>query len=160
MQASKIKPHEVYAIKAPDDRLVRFRVTAVITRRVSNHGNPHDYQSSVEGFIQAQDANNGGKPSEPLTLDPTTILGLYTDHVELVARESAERAERKRIEDDKAEKRERLVAALYEASGIERPDTTHRYVRTPFYQSGSGIDITADAVEPLLAFFERIKANA
>jgi hypothetical protein len=157
MQASKIKPHEIYAIKQ-NDRLVRFCVSAVITRRINNHGNPHDYESTVEGFIPAPD--NGGKPSDTMTLDPTLLLGPYKEHVELVAREEAEKAERDRITAAKEEKRERLVAALYEATGLERPAEERRYSSTPFHPSYSGVDISAEAIDPLLKFLEGVKQSA
>lgn len=74
MQASKIKVHNIYAIKDAKDKLTRFQVTAVVTRRVENHGNPRDYESTVEGhYFPILDG------SKPITLSPDQILGPYLE---------------------------------------------------------------------------------
>jgi hypothetical protein len=163
--ASKVKIGEVYAInygedEKGNDKLVRFRVTAVVTRRESDYGNPHDYKSTVEGIVPAPD--NNGK-AVTITVEPDALLGLYTEHVELVAREKAEKAKREAEAEAQKAKTRQLFAALYDAIGLTPPAEDERgEYRAPF-RLGYGftdIAINASGVEPLLAFFERIKATA
>jgi hypothetical protein len=88
MQASKIKVDTVYAVKHPDNgKLSRYRVTEVVTRRRSNHGNPHDFKSTVEGFI-VDDVKNGEAVMR--TLGSDDVIGPYEQHVELVERKKKE----------------------------------------------------------------------
>jgi hypothetical protein len=156
--ASKVVIHETYAIKR-NDKLIRFNVSAVVTRRVHNHGNPYDYESWVEGVIVAPD--NNGKPSSTLTVKPAELLGLYTEHVELVARSKAEADASNAAMQARKDATTRLAAALYEATGIDPLDNPQDY-SAPFRVSHNGeeIDISRKGVAPLLRFFERVKQSA
>ena len=155
--ASKVEIGGVYAIKH-NDNLVRFRVTAVVTRREAAHGNPHDYKSTVEGYVFGPDS--GGKEAA-LTLQPDALLGLYTEYVELVAREKAEKAKREAAEQLAADRTKRLWTALYEAAGIEPPEGDRDYgVAFRLGYGRTSIEIADKGVEPLLAFFERVKQSA
>lgn len=155
--ASKVVIHETYAI-THNDRLVRFNVSAVVQRRVHNHGNPHDYESWVEGVIQAPD--NGGQPSKTMAIKPTALLGVYTEHVELVERSKAEAAASNAATQARKDAASRLAAALYEATGLTPPESDRDY-SAPFRvnHNGDEIDINRKGVEPLLRFFERVKAT-
>jgi hypothetical protein len=158
--ASKVKIGEVYAInygedEKGDDKLVRFRVTAVVTRRESDHGNPHDYKSKVEGYVFGPDS--GGKEAT-LTIDPGQLLGLYTEHVELVEREMREKAARDAVTAEREAKRKALWLALYDATGIEPPADERDFNAAFKYAYGTGLEIRAEGVEPLLKFFELLKA--
>ena len=155
--ASKVEIGRVYAIQH-DDKLVRFTVTAVITRRESNHGNPHDFKSTVEGTIPEQD--NDGKPLK-LTVPPSALLGLYTEHVELVERQKVERAAAEAAKQAHTAKTKALYEALYEAAGIEPPETDRDFsapIRVSYGKTS--IEIADKGIAPLLAFFERVKQSA
>jgi hypothetical protein len=160
MQASKIKPGFIYAIEQ-DDRLVRFRVESVNTKRTKSTGSPHDYTSEVEGYVVVQDSAKG-KPITR-TLAPEAILGEYKDYTELVAREAAEKAARKADSDAKAALTKRLFDTLYRLSGVDQgdPDRYGDY-RGPIRLGYAGHDITIqfDAVEPLLKALEAVKQPA
>jgi hypothetical protein len=143
MQASKIKIGATYAIKHYDV-LKRFRVTAVITRRVNDYGNPHDYESTVEGFFAEP-----GHSTEKQSLEPKEILGPFDEHQELVARRAAEKAVQEKEAEEKKQLAEALVKLFYKKTGLERP--TGKYTSGPFSaRYGYGVEIGETGVAALL----------
>jgi hypothetical protein len=160
MQASKIQPGVVYAIKDDDDRLVRFRVTEVVTKRTKATGSPHDYESTVEGYIDIKDAEKG----KPITrvFKPEAILGEYKAYAELVEREEAERVAQKAKADEQTALTKRLHEALYRIAGLEYPKNDGKRYDTPIRIGYGGTDIIIqfDAVEPLLKALEAVKESA
>ena len=152
--ASKVVPGKIYAIKHGEE-LARFVVTAVVTRRVSNHGNPHDYDSTIEGQLYGPDRmlNDGAK----MTLTPDRLLGLYEEHVELVQRVAKEKAEEKRIELEHAAQRREVLKWLYDQVGLPLPEKLDNY-KSPFHYGYSGIDITREGIKLISSI--RLKETA
>lgn len=160
MQASKIMPHQIYAIHDKESRLVRFRVTAVVTRRVNTHNNPHDFTSSVEGYVIAED---GGGRDELRTIEPTRILGPYEAQVELAERERAEKAAEEAKKKAIEERAERLTQKFYAMTGLERPPQDERkyYRGGPFRAGYQGdVEMTVEGVAALLEALESVDAFA
>lgn len=147
MQASKIKIDAIYAVKRGDD-LVRFQVTAVVTRRVSNHGNPHDYESTVEGRI-IEDAND-----TVVKFKPTALLGSYDEHVVLAARANQEREDRERAQEEAQQARVKLVNLLYSTLGVEQTKFPHDYDQ-PFRLDYGSVDIRGEGIKLLTDYLER-----
>jgi hypothetical protein len=157
MQASKILPNTIYAVKQKDGELARFQVEAVVTRRINTHNNPHDYESTVEGHVITGGLSN--KQYGPLlSLDPKAVLGPYQEYAELVAAQKAaedikkaEIAERKRLQLD-------LVDALYALLGLPTVadgGTRSDPVRADY---GDAVEITKDGVPLVLAALKKLEA--
>lgn len=151
MQASKVVPGAVYAYRLEKGGLVRFRVTAVVTRRIKATGSPHDYDSSVEGHIHFQD---GGSQDKVMTLDPKALLGPYEEQVELQERARLEDERREAEKKAMTDRADRLVARFFEVTGLVRnPENKHR---EPFRSGyGGDVDITVAGVQALLAKMEQ-----
>lgn len=162
MQASKIMPNTIYAVRRrhvyrvisgngkPDD-LVRFRVTAIITTR-SGKGGPANTQSVIEGVVPPPDS--GMKiDTGPVNLDPKEIEGEYTAFSELVAREEAERKTREATRDAKEKASLALVRALYLATGLEMPKDLSSY-NNSIRSDGYGVQIKSEAVPAVLNLLE------
>jgi hypothetical protein len=165
MQASKIKPEHVYAIKNEGGQLVRFYVSAVVTRRERSTGSPHDFSSTVEGYVTAEDTGTG-KRSDKRTLTPDAILGLYVEHVELVEREKREKAEAEAEEKAKAAAHEAQWRRLYELTGLPVPtEKKHIYgdaLRDDHFERlhrrTAGFSIDDVGAEALIAALEKARA--
>jgi hypothetical protein len=157
MKATNIIPHKTYAILGENNNLVRFRVSAVVVRRVNAHNNPHDYKSLIEGRIDRNDI--GGVPEDEnvplITVKPDQVLGLYDEYAELAARAAAERTAR---ENEKARIKaiaESLWSKLYEVVDRPRPNDSGDY--DLFQVSHYGVEISQRGVELLLAYFNKEK---
>ncbi len=139
MQVSKIVIGKLYAIRW-NDRLVRFRPSAVVTRRESDHKNPHDYKSTVEGDIMEPDVE-----TDRLTLVPDAVLGPYEEHIELVERQRQARREREQLETS-----EELRALFYRLIGENAPESSKDF-RQKFRvgYSGTSVDIDSDGIAAL-----------
>lgn len=143
MQASKVMPDVVYAIKGPDGCYARFKVDAINTRRFRATGSPHDYKSTVEGTV----VESGQK----LTVEPNEILGPFEEYAELAERKKREDAERARQGAERAQALQELWRMLYERSGQPCPNDPGAY-RQPFrIDSGGTIRIDSDGVRMLTA---------
>lgn len=146
MQASKIEIGRIYAVNR-DGSLARFQVSAVVTKRVNAYGNPHDYESTVEGRYFDDE-----RP-KTVVINPKTILGPYEEQAELKAladaKKAAQEAENKRREDLQLE----LYRALYAAAGLTPPNDHKEYRQAIRPDSGYGVDIEWEAVEKLVEYF-------
>ena len=151
MQASKIKPHVIYAINY-DGKLVRFSVKAIVTRRVNSYGNPHDYESTVEGHIIE-------RPELKLvTVEASNLLGPYEEQVELKARKTAEEAEKRRLEDEKEQRLGKLLGLLHEKLGMAPSEDEDRYgsYKHPLRISyNETIEIRGEALQRMIDYLER-----
>jgi len=159
MQGSKIVPDKTYAYRKADGNLVRFVATAVITKRTGRTGSPHDYSSSVEGFI-LEDNDPEGRHSnrEIITLLPKHLLGPYEESVELVARENAEKAERQRQIDEREAARKAVVDWLYQWTHVEQPEPGSGFYRNHhFARSHSGVEINDAGVKAILMTLKAMK---
>lgn len=156
MQTSKIIIGELYAINTPNHGVVRFLVTAIKTEtyRTAKKGSPTDTTNTIIGVIEEGDVP-GEENQRTRQLAPEAILEHYTEYAELKARQEEE--ERIRTEKTNREKdlRERLIAKLYEITGIPVPpeDRTFGTHNHPFHTPyGSMVQVTGmDAIEKLLA---------
>jgi len=155
MQASKIKIGGLYAIRL-EDELVRFEVSEVVTRRVSAHGNPHDFKSHVLGRVR--EGNNSvvnigfGSGGKEITVGPDALLGFYDEHVELVARANVEKAAKEKAEQDQTAKLQELWRLLYAKTGMVMPNDDADY-KQPFRQAyGRAVEIRDNGIEPLLDY--------
>lgn len=101
MQASKIEPGRVYAIKHGDE-LARFRVTAVHTTKRAGTVP----KSTVDGHLTEPGL------MENMTISPDELLGEFNGYVELVNKQKQEHeeADRKRKAQDR--RRERCAVLL------------------------------------------------
>ena len=154
MQASKIQVEGIYGIHrreegASESELVRFQVTAVVTRRERNTGSPHDYKSVVEGVILEDPADENGR--RPLrTVAPDKVLGPYEEQAVLVERAKAEKAEREEAERQARLDADTLLAKLYRLANLPMPNDMNTR-RIPFRTSfGVTIDISREGVQALL----------
>lgn len=150
--ASKAVPGLVYAYRDDSDKLVRFRVSAVVTRRTEASGSPHDYKSTIEGYIIEPGFS---ERSKLLTIEPNKLLGLYDQHLELVAREQQEMAERKRKEQSERAAVAELRKLLYQVTDLSAPSRA-TYAEA-FYVSdygGDTITINRAGVVPLIEFLK------
>ncbi len=158
MQASKILPGAIYAIKQGEEHK-RFHVHAVVTRRSKNTGSPHDYESHVEGYV-LEDHEPGER--KLVRMDPKKLLGEFTEFSELVERKRLEEAAAK--EKGNAEKAalERLATLLYRAAGLPVPEKLDKY-RVPIRTAFGSIDIGGEAIPALTSYLEandeRLRAN-
>jgi hypothetical protein len=151
MQASKILPKAIYAIKRGDG-YVRFNVTAVVTRRTRATGGPHDYDSVVEGWI-TEDAQDGKAPT--ITIKPDAVLGPFEEYAELAARKRAEDEASEREGRSRMEARQRLWTLLYDKCGLERPNEPRDYRQAFRIGSAGEIEVRTDvAVAALTALLE------
>jgi hypothetical protein len=149
MQASKIKVKSIYAIKGKDG-LRRFKVTSITQVRKDDTGSPHDYTSTVQGYV-IEDHQEGVSPTI-LNIKPESVLGPFDEHQELVKRKAEEDA---KIEAEKEEKRERsreLARKFFELCGVEVPrnlyDNGNQYFHADKY--GYSVRIDDDGVRLLL----------
>ena len=145
MQASKIKPGGIYAIKHKDS-LARFRVSSVVTTRYQNTGSPHDYKSHVNGRIWDDDGEDLNE------VNPNKILGPYEEYVELVEQTEKEKAEKTRIANAERAEALTLWQQLYRVTGLPTPENPTMYknaIQLSHY--GVDIEIHKDAIKPLLA---------
>lgn len=156
MQASKIVIGKTYAIRDDDSQLVRFVATAVVTRRKSAHNNPHDYESTIEGYITAQDRKN--EKDQNLTLDPKWVLGPYEEQAELVARKAAEQAAYQAEKDAYKAAGEKLYRMLYNKADLPVPNDGRDH-KSPFRISYSGdtLELNREGVALLLKILEEPK---
>lgn len=175
MQASKIIPGKVYAVKRGNE-LLRFRVNEVTTitrRKRGEKANPHDHTSTIEGFFE--DTPLSGAESTPgiKTVSPDDIQGEFSQYTELVERKKQEQeAHERELAAKRAAARE-LANALYAFVGREPPpfiakrpgDTFSKPSGTESYESlfRSGydnVDIKVEGVALLLAALKNINAKA
>jgi hypothetical protein len=148
MQASKIKIGSIYAIRRESGELARYRATAVVTRRINNHGNPHDYSSTVEGTI-VEDGDN-----VVVKLQPEALLGPYQEQVELAERDQREKEARKALEEAERARVNKLRDLLYDKLGATKPDFD-RGLDQPFRVGSWGeVEIRKDGVQLLLDYLE------
>lgn len=150
MQASKIKVGQTYAVRDENGggKLVRFTVTAVVTRRINNHNNPHDYESHVEGYIVEQRVP-GENPSI-IKRSVDAVLGPYEEHVELLQRKQAEVAEQKRKDEHEKERALLLRRLLYELIDMPPLDDDRNHKQLIRYDFGS-VEIRKEGIEPMIA---------
>jgi len=134
MQAGKIKIGVAYAIKHPDNgQLVRFRPTAVVTRRESDHKNPH--KSVVEGRIL--DA-----PAAVITVKPDEVLGPYEDYQVLVDRKQREKEDASRKDARKRADGLELRRLLYRLVELPIPAEVGEYDQAFRIGFAGSVDIT------------------
>ena len=177
MQASKIIPGKVYAVKRGNE-LLRFRVNEVTTitrRKRGEKANPHDHTSTIEGFFE--DTPLSGAESTPgiKTVSPDDIQGEFSQYTELVERKKQEQeAHERELAAKRAAARE-LAVALYALIGQEPPavvekrkgDVFSKPTGTESYESlfRSGydnVDIKVEGVAALLPIVQALiqKRNA
>jgi hypothetical protein len=150
MQASKIKVKSIYAVRAADEvGLNRFNVTAVVQRRVDNTGSPHDYKSSVEGFVVEDNDGVAVKDLKVIRLDPDKILGPFEEFAELDNRRKAELAAATQKATEFDETNLELRRLLYQLVGEPIPNDQRDWKQL-FRYTGSTLSISSDAVEPLV----------
>jgi hypothetical protein len=154
MQASKIVPHDIYALRL-DGKLVRFRVTAVITRRERATGSPHDYTSLVEGYVILQD---GGGQDQTRVLDPKALLGSYEEQVELVERKRREDEAVDAKKRERDERAQRLIARLYAMTGLPLHENEYKRAFRPGYQGD--LDVSVEGVAALLEVMEALDPDS
>jgi hypothetical protein len=145
MQASKIKVNSVYAYRDKSGELKRFTVSAVVTRRVNNYGNPHDYTSQVEGVIEH---TNGRVISVP----PEAVLGPFDDYKELVERRAREQAAAEAKKQAAEQAARDLGELLYKITGTIPP--TDKGYGAPFRVSWNDVSINEKGVPLLLAYLK------
>jgi hypothetical protein len=157
MQANKIKVNGTYAVKNENGVLARLNVTAVVTRRVNNYNNPHDYESHVEGYIT--ESHIPGENPSIVKVSTEKVLGPYEEYAELVQRREAEKAEQNRKQEHIKERALLLRRLFYEL--IDKPlpndDNEHRQLFRLEY--GNSVDVSKEAVEPLIAALMHIVAT-
>jgi hypothetical protein len=148
MQASKILPRKTYAIRR-NGELVRFYVTAVVTRREKATGSPHDHKSVIEGHVHEASEPRSDNGTLPLiVVNPEAVLGPFEEYVELAARKKAEEDAREHEKALREDARTRLWTLLYERTGRPRPNDPKIHSQ-PFRITYSGIDVTDDGVKLL-----------
>lgn len=158
MQASKIKPKHVYAVKR-DDVLTRFLVASVITERIDITGSPHDYKSRITGnFLRDSGERSGAPEDERVALKPEQILGPFEEHAELVERQRQEKAAADAARAAREAALDRLWSLLYQATGQIADEDASRW-RQPFRKSSTGVEIAGDGVEPLIKALEALLAK-
>ena len=158
MQASKIVIGRTYAIRTESGELARFHVSEVVTRRVSNHGNPHDYKSHVIGFIR-DDAPDVVEKNDQITVSPEKVLGPYEDYIELVERANAEKAAKQKVIDAHTALVEEVWRLLYAATDTPLPNDPQGYKNSFRINYNRTIEISAEAL-PLMLEFLRAKERA
>src|SRR5262245_16748447 len=127
MQANKIRVGGGYAVKL-SGVLQRFNVTAVVTKRTSQHGNPHDYKDSyAEGYLISEKPPAEGMERSLVQMKLSSILGEYNEFLELVEQENKKRAEEKRRENERVAARDELVRLLYVKTGLPIPNDLDTY---------------------------------
>ena len=142
MQASKIIPGTTYAFKR-DDKLLRFRVTEVVTvtRRRGAKNNPHDHESEVHGTVETD--------PKIVKAAPERLLGEYQEYSELVARQEQERAAAQRKTEEEKNNAHQLAQALYRLVKLPMPANLDGY-NIPFTTRYGTLQIEKDGVVPLL----------
>jgi hypothetical protein len=155
MQASKIVPESIYAVRRGKDELVRFHVKSITTTRSKGTGSPHDFRSYVSGFY-VEDHTPGELP-ESIKLDPEKILGPYEDYIELVQRKKQEEAARQAAADIEDEKVRAVARALYHFVDQPVPNKLDDY-KMPFRVSYKKIEIDETGQALLLAAFKKHSA--
>jgi hypothetical protein len=143
-------PHKTYAIYV-DDKLARFQVTAVITRRETAHGNPHDYKSAVEGRVPN---GEGLGLSKTITVGPDRVLGPFEEYEQLVAQREAEKQAQHLKEEAKKKASEDLWSMLYAKTGVAPPNDPKEY-RQPFRAQFNKIEISEDGVKLLTEYLRQ-----
>lgn len=146
MQAAKVEIGKVYAVRGPDDKLLRFKVQKIVTVRTRN--GPGGTESSVSGYY-----DEPGEQGKVVTHGTSALLGPYTEHVELAARAKAEQeeTERKRLEAN--DRRKRAAQMLANALGVSvGKNYEHNTVRALY----SDITIPEAMVPTLIALGERL----
>lgn len=151
MQASKIIPNKVYAIKV-DGELQQFRATAVITRRETAHGNPHDYKSTIEGIVINGPVPDG-ESRQTIKVAPDRVLGPFEDYQELVAKRDAEQKAKEQEAEAKKAAAIELWSLLYDKVGVPRPNDPKTYNQL-FQVSFNSVDITREGVEILTKYLK------
>ena len=156
MQASKIIPNSVYAIRrggTRDGELVRFKVSSVTTTRYKSTGSPHDYSSTVSGWILEDHKEEETSEKQAIKIAPDRILGPYEEQAELVARKQAEEKAKTDKADAEKAKLNHLWSLLYSKTGLPRPNDPKSYGNA-FRLSYGGIDIGKDGIEALIKLLE------
>jgi hypothetical protein len=158
MQASKIIPNEWYAIRRNKDQLVRFMVKSVTTVRSRGTGSPHDYRSTVQGYV-LEDRNPETQLDNIISIDSDKILGPYQDYVELVERKQREDAASKARANAEKEKTLDFVRLLYRVAGQPVPNTLDE--RGQPFRAGysNSVEITEEGQELLRAVLS-VKSHA
>jgi hypothetical protein len=166
MQASKIIPRQTYALRI-GDFTVRYAVTTVTTinRRDSAKTSPHDYTSHITGWVHKADLPPGVVLEKPdgasdeaendnrilYRAKPDEVLGLYTEHSELVRREKAERAAAKAREEADKSLASAVRLALYRlvgANDVPSDPTGYGQMFSTNY-TGKEVKISDDGVTAL-----------
>lgn len=163
MQTSKIIIGEHYAVKY-SGTVVRLKVTEIVTLTTRTHkkGSPSDTVNTIKGLIEAADLPPGRQDSETSlhSVSPEDVMGHYTEFAELKAKQDEEN----RICNEEAARelalRNRLIAKLYEVTGIARPETEH--YNDPFQSPyARTIQIRGEeAIVKLLGALEALEALA
>ena len=141
MQASKIVPGRVYAVKR-DNTLMRFTVHEIVTtmRRKGPKANPHDYTSEVEGHYLEGDRKT-------VSLDPDKLLGEYTEYEELVAVKAKADAAAKAKADAEQDAARDVAAMLFKLTGQAVPkDMSRNNYGLMFRQSWNDVQISKEGV--------------
>ena len=132
MQTSKIKIGDLYAINTPNHGVVRFKVTQ-ITTRTERTFKKVGTTNMITGIVEPGDIP-GNEEARTFNVAPEAVLDSYEAYAELKAKQAEEI--RIREETAKAEliMRERLIAKLYEITGIPvpEPDTAYGRHNHPF----------------------------
>ena len=164
MQASKVMPGRTYAVKR-NDKLLRFIASEVVTttRRKGDKANPHDYDSTIEGYwvdspTGSKLVHEGVEQRKRATLKPDDLLGEFDAYEELVARKAAEDEAREAKADREKQDAIDLAKALYELSGIVAPEEGGRLRQGEFRVNYGDVSIKREGVVALLLALKKEEA--
>lgn len=153
MTPSLIVPKKLYAIQR-GDKLVRFYVTAIITRKSGPHPR-HDHSSKIEGFVP----NPDGDHNQTLTVSPDDIKGPYEEYAELKAREAAEKKAREDLLAARGALSTQAAELLSKLTGIpviDRKDYRNHGIQI---SHGDNIEIDSTHMQTLLDFLKRVEQD-
>ena len=146
MQAKNVQVGSTYAAYN-GDKLARFSVSAVVTRRTGKN----DSESGVEGrFIV-------GEPPYPIVvLKLSQLLGNYEEHVALVEERERELAARHAADFAKTERADELRGILYALIQEPVPVGPDNRRQMVFREYGMGLEMNHLAIERLLPVLREV----
>ena len=146
MQVKQITIGSSYAVKY-DGKLYALQVRKIVTTKIGPHASDHKHV--ISGII----AGDAPKALDDRTFDLSEILGPFEDYSELV-RQKAEAKAKAEAEDTYRKQRQgRLLTLLYTITGLKKAGDYSDPFRGDY---SGGLDISAKAVEPLIAALEKL----
>lgn len=149
MQTANINIDGIYAFER-QGLLVRFKVTEIITRKISKSGKA---EATIVGYIMEDHAE--GKNPERVQTSPNCLLGPYANHLELIKRQQDE-AEAKQ---EKERQQNELALAdrlrLYKFVDAPAPRNPEDYVQLFRVRYGH-LTITNEGGEAIIEIIRRM----